>query len=130
MPTYNLPKLGHKNLPEHLKELIHARKGRLPDWLDISVPTCRKPSDFKVTIAGWLEGADLRQLNKHICAYLVTAYSLKEEEMVVIINKKRDRVAVVLRMFGLVFRTTRPTGVLSAELSASLLTREVLESNE
>ena len=114
-------------MPKHFKTLIIARKGKLPDWLDINDPQPRGSGARKATIAGWIEDVDLRQLNKHIRAYLVTAYSLREGEVVVAINKKRDRVAVVLHQYGLVFHTTRPTGRLSAELSASLLLREVLE---
>ena len=114
-------------LPKHLKELILARKGVLPDWLDTSVPVVRGPGATRATIAGWIEGADLRQLNKHIRSYLAAAHSLRPGETVVVINKKRDRVAVVLQQYGLVFHTTRSTGKLSAELSAALLTRAVLE---
>ena len=122
----NAPHL-HKLLTIYKKRAKENKK--LPGWFDITnpypvaIPTSRK----RRRIAGWVEGADLRQLNRDIREYLANSYRLRNGETVVVVNRKRDRVAVVLRQFGLVFHTSKATGKLSTVLTASLLVNEILE---
>tara|TARA_Y100000034_G_scaffold122540_1_gene168107 strand:- start:3892 stop:4266 length:375 start_codon:yes stop_codon:yes gene_type:complete len=110
--------------PEHLLRLVKRRKGLLPDWLDIDEVWPSRP-DSKGRIVGWIEGADLRQLNRDIREYLAIAYKLKNGETVVVVNVKRNRVVLILKHYNLVFHTSRYTGKLSAELSVGNLIRKI-----
>jgi len=107
------------------QQYLVARKNIVPNWLDLSLEVA--PRARRSRIAYWLEGVDLRQLNKDARRFLADTCDLRDGESLIVVNQKRNHVVVVLRQHGLVFHSSKPTGKLSVELSASLLTKELFD---
>jgi hypothetical protein len=114
------------SMPEHARRYLRERKEVVPDWLDLEMSA--PPRSRRARIAFWLEGADLRQLNRAAREFVADACNLQDGESMIAINRARNRVFVILRQHGMVFHASKHTGRLSTALTVGLLLREVYEN--